>query len=124
MQARPHEKTIKENGYIIKITAKAKIPKKIITDIRHVILKKEEEKLYDWKDIKKELKAKYPDIDSPGVKLRIYRELNKLSQRKLAQLSSVSQGRISDMENVKRGIGVKQAKKLAKILKIDYKKFL
>lgn len=123
VRSHEHEKTIKENGYIIKITARAKIPKKIITDIRHVILKKEEE-LFDWIDVKKELKKKQPDIDSPGVKLRIYRELNKLSQRKLAQLSSVSQGRISDMEKGKRGIGVIQAKKLAKNLKIDYKKFL
>lgn len=124
MQVRAHEKTIKENGYIIKIIAKTEIPKKLITGIRHVILREDEEKLYDWKDVKKELKIKHPDINIPGVKLRIYRELNKLSQRKLAQLSSVSQGRISDMEKGKRGIGVIQAKRLSKNLKIDYKKLL
>lgn len=124
MQVKAIEKTIKESGYVIKITAQEKIPKNIITGIRRVILKENDEELYDWKDVKKELKKKYPEIDSHGTTLRIYRELNKLSQRKLAQLSSVSQGRISDMESGKRGIGVVQAKKLAQILKIDYKKFL
>lgn len=73
---------------------------------------------------KKKLKEKHPDIDRPGSILMVYRSLAKLSQKKLSELSGISQGRISEIESGKRGIGVRQAKKLAKFLEISYRKFL
>ena len=43
-----------------------------------------------------------------------------MSQVKLAKLSGVHQNEISKIENGKRGVGEKVAKKLAKPLKINY----
>lgn len=119
-------KTIEANGLKIKITAKHKIPKKIIDGV-HLLVKKvplEDEELYDWEDIKKELKAKHPDIDSPGSRLMSYRRSQGITQKDIAKRSGLSQGRISEIENSKKGIGVKQAQKLAKVLGIDYRKLL
>ncbi len=119
-------KTIQANGFKIKITAKHKIPKKIIDGV-HLLIKKvplEDKELYDWEDIKKELKVKHPDIDSPGSRLMSYRMSQGITQKDIAKRSGLSQGRISEIENSKKGIGVKQAQKLAKVLGIDYRKLL
>lgn len=55
-----------------------------------------------------------------GIVLRGARYKNNLSQIKLAELSGVHQNEISKIENGKRSVGLKVAKKLAKSLKIDY----
>ena len=119
-------KTIEANGLKIKITAKHKIPKKIIDGV-HLLVKKvplEDEELYDWEDIKKELKAKHPEIDYPGRRLMSYSMSQVITQKDMTKRYGISQGSNRAIENSKKGIGVKQAQKLAKVLGIDYRKLL
>ncbi len=52
--------------------------------------------------------------------LRGARGREKMSQKDLAKQSGVSQDNISRIENGKRSVGEKLAKKLAKPLKINY----
>jgi hypothetical protein len=47
-----------------------------------------------------------------------------LTQMKLAELTSIPQRHISEMENGKRPIGKEMAKRLGKVLNISYKVFL
>lgn len=55
-----------------------------------------------------------------GLVLRGARFREDMSQVKLAKLSGVNQNEISKIENGKRGVGEKVAKRLAKPLKINY----
>ncbi len=55
-----------------------------------------------------------------GLVLRGARHRENMSQVQLARLSGVHQNEISKIENGKRGVGEKVAKKLAKPLKINY----
>jgi DNA-binding XRE family transcriptional regulator len=55
-----------------------------------------------------------------GLILRGARFREGMSQIQLAKLSGVNQNEISKIENGKRGVGKKVAKKLAKPLKINY----
>ncbi|OGQ35842.1 MAG: hypothetical protein A3F16_02115 [Deltaproteobacteria bacterium RIFCSPHIGHO2_12_FULL_43_9] len=59
-----------------------------------------------------------------GVRLKIYRLRGELTQQRLAKRSGISQANISAMEKGSRTIGLNVAKKLAKILKCDYKKLV
>lgn len=59
-----------------------------------------------------------------GLVLRGARYRENMSQVKLAKLSGVHQNEISKIENGKRNVGEKVAKKLAKPLKINYRLLL
>lgn len=59
-----------------------------------------------------------------GLALRGARFREGLSQKELSKRSGVSQENISRMENGQRPIGEKVAKKLAKVLKIDFRLLL
>jgi ribosome-binding protein aMBF1 (putative translation factor) len=65
----------------------------------------------------------YPDFNG-SVALRGARKREGLSQRELARLVGVSQTHISEMEHGKRPIGKDMAKRLAKVLKVNYRVFL
>ncbi len=56
-----------------------------------------------------------------GLALRGARYRLGISQKKLSKLCGISQENLSRMENGKRPIGMKAAKKLAKILSVDYR---
>ncbi len=56
-----------------------------------------------------------------GIALRGARFREGLSQKALAKKCGISQENLSKMENGKRVIGLKVAKKLAKVLRISYK---
>ena len=58
------------------------------------------------------------------VALRAYRTREGLTQKQLAEITSIPQHHISEMENGKRGIGKERAKKLAAALHCDYRQFL
>ena len=73
-------------------------------------------------ELMKELGPK-GDITSASS-LKAYRLRQELTQKELAAKSKIPQANISAMENGKRPIGLNIAKKLAKILKCDYKKLL
>jgi DNA-binding XRE family transcriptional regulator len=69
----------------------------------------------------------FPEYDAdelPGVALAVSRTKEDMTQKELSRLTGIPQGHISEMENGKRAIGVKTAKKLAKVLNISYKVFL
>jgi len=65
----------------------------------------------------------YPDFNG-SVALRGARKREGLTQKDLAALLGVSQTHISEMEHGKRPIGKDMAKRLAKVLKADYRVFL
>ena len=55
---------------------------------------------------------------TPGKALRIYRELNGLSQNKLAELTGLKQSTISSLENDRITMGIDRAKILASVLRV------
>ncbi len=65
----------------------------------------------------------FPDR-SPGTLLAGARYREDLTQVQLSQLSGIPRRHISEMENGKRPIGKVSAKRLADVLKIDYRTFL
>lgn len=70
-----------------------------------------------WEELAKDDIAKY---GKAGIALRGARYREGFSQKELAKRTGISQDNISKMENGKRPIGEKVAKKLAKALKIDF----
>jgi DNA-binding XRE family transcriptional regulator len=60
----------------------------------------------------------------PGVILRGARAKEGISQTDLAAKLGIPQSNISEMESGKRTIGREMAKRLGKVLKIDYRVFL
>ena len=76
----------------------------------------EETEVVPWEEV-------YPDF-SGSVALRGARKREALTQKELARLLGVSQTHISEMEHGKRPIGKDMAKRLAKVLKADYRVFL
>lgn len=72
--------------------------------------------------------AVFPDLADmrkrPVVALRGARHKEGLSQVALAKKLGISQADLSKMENGKRPIGKKMAKRLADVLSIDYRVFL
>ena len=70
-----------------------------------------------WEELAKDRIAKY---GKAGIALRGARYREGLSQKELAKRTGISQDNISKMENGKRPIGKKVAKKLAKTLRINF----
>lgn len=70
-----------------------------------------------WEELAKDRLEKHKKA---GLVLRGARYRESLSQAALAKLSGVHQNEISKIENGKRGVGEKVAKKLAKPLNINY----
>lgn len=60
---------------------------------------------------------KYGDL-SPGKNLKIYRELNNLSQNELAKMTGLAQTILLSLENGRISLGIDRAKVLAKALKV------
>ena len=73
-----------------------------------------------WRDAFTDL----TDEQLPGVSLKGARIKEGITQKQLAEMTGVKQHHISEMENHKRTIGKKNAKKFADVLKISYKVFL
>jgi DNA-binding XRE family transcriptional regulator len=70
------------------------------------------------------LKKRDPLIGTPGGAIRGYRAREGLTQIQLAKKAGLMQGHLSAIERNKRSIGVKVAKRLAKALRCDYRRFL
>ena len=75
-------------------------------------------------DMRAILKKKDPLMGTPGGAIRAYRTREGLTQLVLAKKYGVRQSHLSEMEQNKRPIGVKVAKKLAKDLKCNYQRLL
>ncbi len=76
----------------------------------------EEPESVPWEEV-------YPDFNG-SVALRGARKREGLTQKELARLLGVSQTHISEMEHGKRPMGKDMAKRLARVLKVDYRVFL
>lgn len=72
----------------------------------------------EWESLAKERIEKH---SKAGLVLRGMRYRENLSQKELAQRSNVSQNEISKIENGKRAVGEKVAKRLAAALRMDYR---
>ncbi|MBI2346768.1 MAG: helix-turn-helix transcriptional regulator [Deltaproteobacteria bacterium] len=70
------------------------------------------------------LSKKDPLIGTPGGAIRAYRLREDILQTELAKKSRIRQGHLSEMEQNRRPVGVKVAKRLAKVLRCDYRRFL
>lgn len=72
-----------------------------------------------------EAKQRHGDVyRTPGYYLRLYRQRAELTQGQLAEQTGIRQHHLSEMENHKRVLGKANAKKLAAILKCDYRRLL
>ncbi|MFZ5449071.1 MAG: helix-turn-helix domain-containing protein [Thermodesulfobacteriota bacterium] len=69
-----------------------------------------------WEDV-------YPHFNG-SVALKGARKRERLTQKELANLVGISQTHISEMEHGKRPIGKDMARRLAKVLRINYRVFL
>ncbi len=76
------------------------------------------EQAIPWEQVAADRIAKYKQA---GLVLRGARYREGFSQKELAKRCGISQDNLSRMENGKRAIGEKTAKKLAKALDIDYR---
>jgi DNA-binding XRE family transcriptional regulator len=72
----------------------------------------------------KEAFSDYSDEQLPGASLAGARHKDGLTQKQLADKLGIAQGYVSDMECGKRSIGKTMAKRLSKVLNINYKVFL
>ncbi|MES2344653.1 MAG: helix-turn-helix transcriptional regulator [Chlamydiota bacterium] len=70
-----------------------------------------------WEDLTKDRIAKYK---KSGLALRGARYRESISQKELAKRTGINQENISRMENGKRATGEQVAKKLAKVLRINF----
>lgn len=61
---------------------------------------------------------------TPGTMLRGARFKEDLTQVQLAEASGIPRRHISEMENNRRSIGKERAKRLAEVLRVDYRVFL
>lgn len=93
------------------------VPSESVDRIEAILREYEEDDFIDWKTVAKDNLAKHKKA---GVILRGARYREDMSQKELSKLSGVSQENISRIENGKRTVGEKLAKKLAKPLKINY----
>lgn len=69
----------------------------------------------------------FPDMTDdklPGVSLKGTRVKEGITQKQLAEMTGIKQHHISEMENHKRSIGKKLARKFAEVLNVSYKIFL
>ena len=66
----------------------------------------------------------YREDHLPGGSLQGARTREELTQTRLAELTGIPQRHLSMMEHGKRTIGKKNARLLAKVLKVDYRVFL
>lgn len=94
-----------------------------LTDLLEALQRPEEALMTSWEEATPWEKVAVDRIEKykkVGIVLCGARYRKGISQRELAAKSGVSQDNISRIENGKRVVGEKVAKKLAKPLKIDY----
>jgi len=63
-------------------------------------------------------------MKSTFITFRGIRSKNRITQEQLAQKLGITQAEVSKIESGKRPIGKKLAKKIEKIFKMDYRRFL
>lgn len=100
-----------------KVKKSALIPAEHLQKLENFLDKYGESESIPWEELAKDRLAKY---GKTGIVLRGARYREGISQKELANRTGITQNNISKIENGKRVIGEKVAKKLAKALKIDF----
>lgn len=124
-----HTKThhIKEDAFEVvvkmpgKKTRQSYIPTRFLRQFESFLEEHEKSDSIDWREVAKDSITKHKQA---GMVLRGARFRESMTQKELAKRSGVSQDNISRIENGKRIVGEKVAKKLAKPLKINYRLLL
>ena len=109
----------KEPRIEIKFVGPRKNKKKAISALKELGFAESAETI-SWREL-------FPDITDdllPGAALKGARVKEDITQKQLAEKTSIPQSHISEMENGKRSIGKTRAKRLAEALKIGYRVFL
>ena len=101
-------------GKVKKLTL---VPAKHLEKLEAFLQKYGESESISWEQLAKDDIVKY---GKTGIVLRGARYREGLSQKELSKRTGISQENISKMENGQRVIGNKVAKKLAKVLHIDF----
>lgn len=124
MSARMKERPINQQAiYKVVVEMPGKVKKLTFVHAKHLhkleafLEKYGESESIPWEELAKDRIAKY---QKSGLALRGARYREGLSQKELSKRAGISQENISKMENGKRTIGEKVAKKLAKALRIDF----
>ncbi len=86
-------------------------------------LKKKEEERIPWREMDA-IQEQVKKYGERGVTLRGARGKEEITQVQLSKTTGIPRRHISEMENGKRPIGKKNAKKLAEALNCDYRIFL
>ena len=106
---------------VIEMPGKAKkltfVPAKHLQKLEEFLEKYGESESIAWEELAQDRIAKYK---KSGLVLRGARYREGLSQKDLAKRTGITQENISRMENGQRAVGEKVAKKLAKVLRIDF----
>ena len=104
-------------GYV---EVRFRVPVTKLVEIKHALASygaiAEEPESVPWEEV-------YPDFNG-SVALRGARKREGLTQKELAGVVRVSQTHISEMEHGKRPIGQEMARRLPKVLRVDYRVFL
>lgn len=123
MSARTKGRPTKELSYKVVVIMPGNVRKSTFVPAEHLpklesfLDKYGESESIPWEELAKDRITKY---GKAGIALRGARYREGLSQKELAKRTGISQDNISKMENGKRVIGEKVAKKLAKSLRIDF----
>lgn len=89
--------------------------------LRNIVPEESWDETTPWREIATDRISKHTE---QGIALRGARYKRGLSQKELAKLCEISQDNLSRMENGKRVIGEKVARKLGAVLNIDYRLFM
>ena len=123
MKARPTKQATYK--VVIEMPGKAKklafVSAKHLQKLEDFLEKYGESESIAWEDLAKDRISKYKKL---GLALRGARYREGISQKELAKRTGISQENISRMENGKRAVGEQVAKKLAKVLRIDFELLL
>ena|SRR3990167_6711654 len=123
MSAHTKELLTKKMTYKVIIEMPGKVKKATLVSAEHLqkletfLDKYGESESVSWEELAKDDINRY---GKPAIALRGARYREGFSQKELARRTGISQDNISKMENGKRVIGEKVAKKLAKALNIDF----
>jgi DNA-binding XRE family transcriptional regulator len=123
MSVRMKELHTKKTAYKVVIEIPGRVDKCVFVPAKHLqkleafLEKYGESDLIPWEELAGDRIAKYK---KSGLALRGSRYREGISQKELSKRTGISQENISKMENGQRNIGEKVAKKLAKVLNIDY----
>ena len=109
--------TIDQGNIIVHVRNVTRGQEKAVREFLHTTLARLDEViLVPAEKIRAQIKKEIPLAGTTAGMLKAYRLRQNLTQAKLAHLTGIRQGHLSEMEKGKRPIGLKTAKTLAKAL--------